>query len=159
MRNPDIALKYGINGYLEVGLAPGSSKSLAVTRGGEATITILLHFVSYTANLTEVQVKADPKGGLGLGSGRYYSVKDERGNIIGTGIVNINDLVSYNPSGVVTIRAGQSLPVTVTVRIPADFPDLEIPSFRLDALGILPRPDVGDVALIDQLGVTVYVQA
>lgn len=136
IRNPDIALKYGIKGYLEIKQAPDASKSLTVEKEGQASTTILLHFVSYTADLTEILVNIDPNSGEGLSIER--------------GTVTVNKLVSYVPSGIVTVKAGQTLPVKLTIRVPKDFPN-DAFSFPIGAVGI-----TADIPIIDEIDVMIY---
>lgn len=150
IRNPEIARKYDIVGYLEITMAPNAPKSLSVSKGGEASIMILLRFVSYVPEVTETQVKIDPKSGEGPMIEQYYVTEDAKGDIIGRGVVNINDLVTYNPSGIVTLKASQTLQVTLTTRIPTDFP-IEVSSFPLSAVGI-----TANVPIINDVKVTVY---
>jgi hypothetical protein len=122
IRNPEIALKYGITGYLEIIHPSDSPSSLSVDRGGEINITILLHFVSYSPEVTEAQLNIDPNpktGGEGIEMGGVF----------------FNDLVSYNPSGNISIKAGETIPVTMSFRIPENFPS-SIEALPLCAMGI-----------------------
>jgi hypothetical protein len=121
IRDPEIALQYGVTGYLEITYPSDSPSSLSVDRGGEINITILLHFVSYSPEVTEAQVDTDPQGPWGL-------------RIEQSG-VTFNDFVSYNLSGNITIKAGETIPVIMTIRIPEDFPSY-INSIPLGAMGI-----------------------
>jgi len=149
IRNPDIAAEYGIPGYLEI-LPAGSSEELYISRGGEANTTILLHFVSYTAEITEIEVSIDPKDALWISVS--YSILDAEGNIIGKGVIDVNQLVSYSPSGRVVVKAGESLPVSMTIRVPADLPQRISESWiPLGAVGI--RADVPVLSEIGKLKV------
>jgi hypothetical protein len=121
IREPDIALKYGVTGYLEITYPPDSPTFLSVDRGGEIDIDILLHFVAYTPGVTEAQVYIDPKGPRGL--------KIEYRDVI------FNEFVSYNPSGNITIEAGETVPVVMSIRIPEDFPAY-VEAIPLGAMGI-----------------------
>jgi hypothetical protein len=132
IRNPEIALKYGITGYLDIVLPADSPSSLSVNRGGEINITILLHFVSYTTEVTEAQVNIDPKNPWCLG--------------IEQDDVSFNDLVSYNPSGNISIRAEETIPVTMSIRIPENLPS-SIEAIPLYALGI-----TSNFLVLDELG-------
>jgi len=126
IRNPEIASEYGITGYLEIIHPSDSPSSPSVDRGGEINITILLHFVSYSPEVTEVQLNIDPNpktGGEGI---------DEYG-------VFFNDLVSYNPSGNISIEAGETIPVTMSFRIPEDFLS-SVEDLPLSAMGIKTEP-------------------
>ncbi len=122
IRNPEIASKYGITGYLEIIHPSDSPSSLSVDRGGEINITILLHFISYSPEVTEAQLNIDPNPKAG------GEVIDEYG-------VFFNDLVSYNPSGNISIKAGETIPVTMSFRIPEDFLS-SIEALPLCAMGI-----------------------
>ena len=140
IRNPEIALQYGVTGYLEITYPSDSPSLLAVHRGGEINIDILLHFVSYTPEVTEAQVTIDPKSPWGP--------TIEQGDVI------FNELVSYNPSGNITIKAGETIPVIMTIRIPEDLPSY-INSIPLGGMGIQSN------ITIDELGgkaVAVYLK-
>jgi len=121
IRDPKIALKYGVTGYLEITYPPDSPSLLSIDRGGEININILLHFVSYSPEVTEAQVNIDPKGPWGL--------KIEYRDVI------FNEFVSYNLSGNITIKAGETIPVIMTIRIPEDFPSYTN-SIPLGGMGI-----------------------
>ena len=108
IRNPEIALKYGVTGYFEITYPSDSPSHLFVDKGGEINIDILLRFVSHTSEVTATQVNIDPNNPLGL--------RIEQGDVI------FNELVSYNPSGNITIKAGETVPVIMTIRIPEDLP-------------------------------------
>jgi hypothetical protein len=145
IRNPEIAAKYCIRGYLEI-LPAGSSESLYISRGGEADTTILLHFVSYTPELTEIEVSIDPEDAPSISV--CYGVLDAQGNMIGDGVIRVNRLVSYSPSGKVLVKAGETLPVTMTIRVPADLPErISYSWIPLEAVGIRT-----DVPLISEIG-------
>lgn len=122
IRNPEVALQYGITGYLEIIHPSGSPSPLSVDRGGEINITILLHFVSYSPEVTEAQLNIDPDpktGGVGIEVGGAF----------------FNNLVSYNPSGNISMKAGETIPITMSFRIPEDFPS-SIEALPLCAMGI-----------------------
>jgi hypothetical protein len=145
IRNPDIASKYGIPGYLEI-LPAGSSEELYISRGGEANTTILLHFVSYTPELAEIEVSIDTEDAPSIRA--CYSILDAEGNVIGDGVIHVNRLVSYSPSGRVVVKAGETLPVTMTIRVPADLPErISYSWIPLGAVGIRT-----DVAVISEIG-------
>jgi len=132
IRDPEIALKYGVTGYLEITYPSDSPSPLFMDRGGEINIKILLHFVSHTPEVTEAQVSIDPKGPWGL--------KMEYRDVI------FNEFVSYNPSGNITIKAGETKPVIMSIRIPENFPR-SIEAIPLCGMGIR-----ADVPTIDELG-------
>ena len=132
IRNPEIALKYGVTGYLEITYPADSPGFLSVDKGGETNMNILLHFVSYSPEVTEAQVTVDPN--------------NPRGPAIGQADVIFNEFVNYNPSGNISIKAGETIPVVMTIRIPEDFPSY-IEAIPLGAMGIR-----ADVPTIDELG-------
>jgi hypothetical protein len=132
IRNPEIALQYGVTGYLEIVYPSDSPDSLVVDRGGEIDMNILLHFVSYSPGVTEAQVTIDPTNPCGLWI--------EQGDVV------FNELVSYNPSGNITIEAGETVPVIMTIRILEDFPS-SIETIALGSMGIST-----DFPVISELG-------
>jgi hypothetical protein len=131
---------YGITGYLTITPAPGTEQSLCLMRGKNATLTLLLRAVALVANFTEAHVNVDPKskwgGSLEVGLG-------------GENFVNINNLVSYFPSGNLTVKAGQTISVSMIVATPADLPNLQ--KFYLNAVGIS-----ADVPILDNIKVLIY---
>jgi hypothetical protein len=120
IHNPEIALKNGITRYLDITLPSDSPSSLSVDRGGEINITILLHFVSYTPEVTEAQVNIDPNGHLE--------------GIVQDG-VNLVEFFSYNLSGNISIKAGETIPVMMSISIPENCPS-GIEAIPLCAVGI-----------------------
>jgi len=110
--NPEFAKDHNIRGYLAISTTENASKSLYVGKGGEVSMTLLLHFVSYEENLTEMTVTLDPNCDAG---GLSIEVCHSSGSVL------VNELITYDPGGIVTVKAGQLLPVKMTIRIPADF--------------------------------------
>jgi hypothetical protein len=135
--DPATALKYGITGYLEITYPSHSPNSLSVDRGGEININILLHFASYAPEtVTEAEVNIDPSSDSGRGVGG-----------IGQGDVILSELTSYSAGGNITIQAGETVPVTMTLRVPEDLPESTTRIF-LYAAGITTNV----AAVIDELG-------
>ena len=132
IRDPEIALQYGITGYLEITYPSDSPSLLSIDRGGDININILLHFVSYTPEVTEAQVNIDPKGPGG------YKIEYLD--------VNFREFVSYNPSGNIVIKAGETIPVIMNIRIPENLTS-DIEAIPLGAMGIRTN-----VPMIDELG-------
>lgn len=132
IRDPEIALKYGVTGYLEITYPSDSPSLLSIDRGGDININILLHFVSYTPEVTEAQVNIDPKGPGG------YKIEYLD--------VNFREFVSYNPSGNIVIKAGETIPVIMNIRIPENLTS-DIEAIPLGAMGIRTN-----VPMIDELG-------
>lgn len=104
IRNPEYALQQGISGYLEITL-PSDSPSLLSDIGGEINVNILLHFVSYTPEVTEAQVNIDQNAWFRYGENDVYW----------------DETVSYNLSGTIPIKAGETIPVTMTIRLVVNF--------------------------------------
>ena len=105
IRNPEYALRQGITGYLEITHPSDSPSLLSVDRGGEVNVNILLHFVSYTPEVTEAQVNIDQNAWVGFG------VND----------LSWDETVSYNLSGTISIKAGETIPVTMSIRLIVNF--------------------------------------
>jgi len=125
IKDPKIALKYGIRGYIEITSEAGTPKSVTITRGKETNITIFLHFVSHTPDFTETEVVIDPNREEG------YIIERSLGP--GKGTIKLNDYVSYDPIGRILLKANQTLSVIMTIRVPVNFPSISMP---LRAVGI-----------------------
>jgi hypothetical protein len=131
--DPATALKYGITGYLEITYPSHSPNSLSVGRGGEININILLHFVSYAPEtVTEAEVNINPSS--------------DSGRVVVQGDVILSELISYSAGGNITIQAGETVPVTMILRVPEDFPESTTRIF-LYAARI-----TTDFPMIDELG-------
>lgn len=142
IRNPEIATKHGILGYVEMNFAPdaelplgvkiyssssGKWLTVEVKRGESVNIPILFHFVSHFPEITEARIILDPKDPLGSDIEQFYEIEDEKGNVIGEGAISLRELVSYDPNGTVTIKAGQILNATMIIHVPEDFPNAGFP--------------------------------
>jgi len=104
IRNPEYALQHGITGYLEITLPP-DSPSLLPDIGGEIDVNILLHFVSYIPEITEAQVNIDQNAWFGFGEND----------------LSWNETISYNLSGNIPIKAGETIPVKMSIRLVVNF--------------------------------------
>jgi len=136
VRDPETALQYGILGYVDILLPPDAPETIHINRGETANITILLHFVSHIPELTEVEVNIDPKHSDYTMQDTYV-IGDAQGNVIGKGVIKVNEIISYSPNETITMEANQTLPITMMIRVPADLPDgIMRPSFHVNALGI-----------------------
>jgi hypothetical protein len=137
-RDPEIAAKYGAHGYVEFSLKD-APQDLALSRGEEWSGTILVHFISYTQDLTETQVHLYPHGKDGRGGISNERFAGSGGLVIGKtyegGFFDFTDLIDYNPSGTIVIGDGETLPIEMTMRIPADFPE-SIKTVPLAFMGI-----------------------
>lgn len=130
---------YGVKGYVTITAAPGTAESLYLRRSQNITLTILLHLVALQANFTEAHVNIDP--------GAKWGGSIEFGN--GGTTISFNNFVSYDPSGNLTIKAGHTIPVKMTIAIPKDVPFTQ--QFCLGAVGIW-----ADVPVYDNLGVIAH---
>ena len=128
---PEIAGQYGIPGYLHL-TWKDTPTQLAISRGQSWNGTLLVSFVSYAPDLTDLEVYMDPKGLHGAQADQCY--RSEDGSVQA---FPISSLLSYWPNGIVKIKAGETLAVAVTVQVPADFPRT-ITSFALEPTGIAP---------------------
>ncbi|MEM1996924.1 MAG: hypothetical protein QW702_08435 [Candidatus Bathyarchaeia archaeon] len=140
--NPEIATKYGVKGYLEIKfdrekytgkvseIDEASRLLIGVKRGGETRIPLILRFVSYFENITEIEVVLDsaPMLWMGRKSGSAIGVTLPNGTVI-----FINKYVRYEPSGIIKVKHNQPVEVVMIVSIPEDFP---LTKFPLGAVGI-----------------------
>jgi hypothetical protein len=147
IRNPNS----GVDGYFEVSVAEGTPATFLINKGEQRNVTLLISFVSHKPKITEAVINVDPEGGHGLGIEQYYVLVNEKGDVYGRGKVDVNKLVTYEPNGKILIKAGQTIPLTLTIKIPTDFPSL-IDGFPLGAIGI----DTGHYPLISDVRVMVY---
>ncbi|MFQ6075579.1 MAG: hypothetical protein ACE5Z5_05535 [Candidatus Bathyarchaeia archaeon] len=149
-------------GLVEVKPSLETPSSIRVRAGESVNITVLLHFISHTPNITEVKVRLDPISSE-YRVEQYYAVLDENGSIVDRGKVEINDLINYDTPEVI-VRANETLPITMTLTIPKDFP-LSRPStypntFPLSVVGVhVLKPHRGWIASVDQVYVKVRVYA
>ncbi len=60
---------------------------MAISKGEEASITLLLHLVSHVPELTEIQVNLDPTSVHGLTIEQVYVTENAKGEITGRDIV------------------------------------------------------------------------
>jgi hypothetical protein len=129
--NKSTASQYGIRGYLLI-TWQDAPQELSLNRGESWNGTLSLQFVSYDDSLTELHVYADPKGHYGVRANACY--RSEDGSVQA---FDVSSVLSYSPSGIVTIKAAETLPIAVTLQLPADFPGTLV-SFPLKAVGIAP---------------------
>lgn len=134
----ETAAEYGITGYLSFGVSPTTPKQLYVS-GGEARVTLLLKFVSFRQDVKEAEVTFGSRGPGTLTIEVPY----------GNRLLCLNDLVSYEPSGTVKVKANQILEVKMIIKVPVDYPHV---SFPLGAVGV-----TSNVPISDGVDVTAYV--
>lgn len=107
--------------------------------GGEGSVTLLLKFVSFSQEVNEAEVVFGSRGPGTLTIEVPY----------GNRLLCLNDLVSYEPSGTVKVKANQILEVKMIIKVPADYPHV---SFPLGAVGV-----TSNVPISDGVDVTAYV--
>lgn len=129
--NPATASKYGVAGYVEVSLL-NTTGSVDVSASREADFALAVRFISYSADLVSVNVSF---GQSGILEDQYYPILGPDGQLVGRGVVHINDLISYEPQGVISVPVGTTQTVNLVLRIPSDFPD-GLHDFSLGPLGI-----------------------
>jgi hypothetical protein len=138
-RDPQVAAEYGILGYVELSWKEPLLQ-LEFSRGVTWSAIMLVHFVSYSSEATEVNVCVDPNGGSGMRVGKYYIAQDGSKQLFW-----FSSLLSYDPSGTIRLKANEIVPVKVTVQIPSDLPK-DFASFRFFPMGI--APEDGRIALV-----------
>jgi len=137
----ETALRHGIYGYIEISAAPGTPSLVGVTQDSATTdVTILLSFVSHAPDTkNEAKVSVDLNSPNGLTIEQYTE----------DGVIKLNDIISYNVTGTITIRAGETVPICVTIQ---NLP-LKGESIPLEGVGIMSD---FDVAIIHNIGVRLY---
>ena len=135
--NPELAIASGVRGLVEVGLADfPESGSIFASRGERVSIPIFISFTSYDPDLKSLDVLIDLSGETGPQIWEYWHEYDAQGKEINSGAIRINDLISYDKEGTVTIGAGDRVEFNMFVDIPSDLPPLETESIMLSDYGI-----------------------
>lgn len=129
MLDRETAAKYGISGYVSIEAAPLTPRQLYLSNS-EASVTLLVKFVSFREDFAEADVT--------FGSGRVGLTTEVT---YGDRLLCLNDLVSYEPSGTVKVKAGEVLRVKMTIKVPADYPHV---SFPLGAVGVTSNAFISD---------------
>jgi len=126
-------------------------------RGEEADIPILLHFDSHNPEVTQVPVSID-LANCSSGWWVYYGILDDEGNEIGRGSISNSQVLSYNVSGTVVIKSGETLPLTMTIRLPEDLPKrISRTSFDVPVIGIYCPPEVQHLDGMNWVRVEVHI--
>lgn len=153
--NPELAAASGVRGLVEIGYAgsPESESTLVATRGQRVTIPIFISFTSYDPDLKSLDILIDPsREDIGVQRWQCWYEYDSKGNEINKGEICINNLISYDREGTVTMEAGDRVEFNMFIDIPSDLPPLETKSVMLIGAGIgLERAERG-VGLSDNLG-------
>lgn len=135
IKDPEIAMDMGVKGYLNIRLAENEKTIHLIEREKEYHLNIIIELVSYSDDLKEANVILDPKSRSGL------TIEKSLGD--GKGIIKLNDYVTYEPSGILTLKPGDQIPVKVCIKFPKELPAVEIP---FGAIGI-----TSDVIIIDDV--------
>ena len=96
--------------------------------------------MSHTKELTETEILIDPHHKYATTVEKYLG--DNKGSVL------LNDYIRYDPSGSITLKAGEPITVTLSINLPKDFPKVKIP---LNAVGI-----ISELTVIDYLDVDIY---
>ncbi|MBS7630378.1 hypothetical protein KEJ47_02185 [Candidatus Bathyarchaeota archaeon] len=108
LKDPAIALSYGIRGIIEV-TSPNTPRYLKVEPGKIIEIPLVLTFISYDHEINSTEVLIDPQNirdytmEVGLGEGRF---------------IVMNNYVKYSINGTVILEASKPLSITMTWKIP-----------------------------------------
>ena len=137
LMNPKVALENGVKGYVRISLKNPQSKDVEIKRGNTTNIELYIQFVSHTPELKETKIRLDPEGkGLTI----EKKLGDDKGS------VRLNDYVKYTPEGEITIRANETITVTMSLIIDTEFPNnIKMP---LGPVGI----SADDVPIINSIG-------
>lgn len=140
--NASIAVPYGVKGYIQATVAAGTPKLLDAARnGGRVEVTILLHFVSYSPELTQTEVNIDPLNSSGLVL-KIVTYSDR--------VININELIDYEPKGLLIIRENETLAVKTTITFPADVLG-SLQDFYLSCVGM-----AANVPILEKMDVIIH---
>jgi hypothetical protein len=151
--DPELAKASGVRGLVEIGYADLSeSESMFASRGERLSIPIFISFTSYDPNLKSVDVLIDPPANIGVQTWQSWYEYNSEGKEINRGQVRINDLISYDKEGIVTIEAGGRVECTMFIDIPSDLPPLETKSIMLASYGIGLNDKGGGIIFSDGLG-------
>jgi len=151
--NPELAIASGVRGLIEIGYADWpESVSIFASRGERVTIPIFISFTSFDPNLKSLDVLIDPSGEVGLQRWQGWYEYNSEGKEINSGLVRINDLISYDKEGIVTIEAGGRVEFNMFIDIPSDLPPVETKSIMLAGCGIWKADKEPGVGFTDSLG-------
>jgi len=103
---PEEAAALGIDGYVKLDY-PDLPDQIQIVRGGNFTFTLTATFTSYNPNKPYVKLYVDPQ---------YrdpYRIQSNMADIL-------RGLFSYEPEGSLTLRDGETVNITATIRFPND---------------------------------------
>jgi len=141
-RDPQTALRQGINGYLDLSLTETTLRQYNITgfsemnnlerfsikyplhKGNLYNFTLQLKFISHNPQVaTEARITFDPHAEYADKSGAFST--DHK-------LILLNDLINYYPQEIV-IRNGETRNVTMVVTLLSDLPSIKL---QLDPVGI-----------------------
>ena len=153
-------LNDSLDGEVNIVLAdhePGTCQELYLKRGEEGDVPILIHFDSYNPEVTGMPISIDPVNGS-YSWEAYYGILDDEGNEIGEGSFSSRQVLSYNVTGTVVLKANETPPLTMTVRIPEDLPKRISPSsFDIGAAGICVPPEIQHMGGANSVRIEVHI--
>jgi DNA-binding transcriptional ArsR family regulator len=112
----------GIDGYVKLDY-PELPQQFILTKGSNITFTLRASFTSYDSSLREVKLTVDPY---------YVDPYQIQSNLQD----KLRDYLVYEPSGVITLRDGESIDVVATLRVPDGGQGITFKRYGLDILGI-----------------------
>jgi hypothetical protein len=113
----------GIDHYVKLEY-PALPNQIQIVKGGNLTFTLRATLISYNPGLQEVKLNVDP---------HYVDPYMVQSNMAD----KLRGVVSYEPGGVLTLRTGESMNITVTVVAPDDGEQVFFfHRYYLDGLGI-----------------------
>ena len=125
---PDKAAAKGIDGYVKLEypqlVSPPFPMMIQIVKGSNLTITIKASFISYNTSLREVKLVIDP---------HYVDPYGVQSNMAD----KLRDVLTFEPSGIITLGAGESINIKATVVVPRDSDFVfQFPYMYLEGLGI-----------------------
>ncbi len=116
------ALSHGVDGYVKLHY-PEFPKSINLTTTEDNTFTLQASFKSYLENITQVALTIDPY------NTDTYWIHSRTGD-------QLRKYLSYDPSGVIILDAGETLNITCTLRLPPSEEEFSFKPRSLRGLGI-----------------------
>jgi len=116
------ALAHGIDGYVKLDY-PEFPRTINLTNTENITFTLQVSFKSYVENITEARVTVDPY------NTDTYWIHSNTGDLL-------RKYLSYDPSGVIIVDAGETLNITCTLSLPPSEEGFSFNRRALRGLGI-----------------------
>jgi len=104
---PEKALASGISGYVSIKTAKSTAESILVEKGRSGMVQFELLFISHDLSVTETVIEIDPNKDIGWKAGKSLG-KDGP-------LIIINDYVTYDKIGKITLKANEPLILTMTI--------------------------------------------